>query len=60
MSNGFRLADLQKQYLEHSRLAAGYSRTGDARLAAELAVCKQINDEMKQCLKEQKGACTPW
>ncbi|MDU3113258.1 MAG: DnaB-like helicase N-terminal domain-containing protein, partial [Megasphaera sp.] len=44
----FRLADLQKQYLEHSRLAAGYSRTGDARLAAELAVCKQINDEMKQ------------
>lgn len=44
----FRLADLQKQYLEHSRLAAGYSRSGDARLAAELAICKKINDEMKQ------------
>ena len=38
----FRLADLQKQYLEHSRLAAGYSRTGDARLAAELASANKL------------------
>lgn len=44
----FRLADLQKQYLAHSRLAATYSRNGDARLAEELAACKKINDEMKQ------------
>ena len=44
----FRMADLQKQYLAHSRLAATYSRTGDARLAEELAACKKINDEMKQ------------
>ena len=43
-----RMADLQKHYLAHSRLAATYSRTGDARLAEELAACKKINDEMKQ------------
>ncbi|MGN0947608.1 MAG: DnaB-like helicase N-terminal domain-containing protein, partial [Megasphaera sp.] len=44
----FRLADLQKQYLAHSRLAAAYSRNGDTRLGEELAACKKINDEMKQ------------
>ena len=44
----FRLAELQKQYLEHSKRAAEYSRKNDPQVIEELAACKKINEEMKQ------------
>ena len=44
----FRLAELQKQYMEHSRRAAAYSRENDSRVITELAACKQINEEIKK------------
>lgn len=44
----FRLAELQKQYIEHSRRAAAYSRDNDSRVITELAACKQINEEIKK------------
>lgn len=44
----FRLAELQKQYIEHSKRAAAYSRENDSRVITELAACKQINEEIKK------------
>ena len=44
----FRLAELQKQYMEHSRRAAAYSRDNDSRVITELAACKKINEEIKK------------
>ena len=44
----FRLAELRKQYIEHSKRAAAYSRENDSRVITELAACKQINEEIKK------------
>lgn len=47
----FRLADLQKQYMEHSKLAAAYSKANDNRVIEELAACKRINEEIRNWSK---------
>ena len=44
----FRLAELQKQYIEHSQKATAYSRNNDQRVIEELAACKRINEEIKK------------
>ena len=44
----FRIMALQKQYEEHSKLAADLSRKGDPAFLQELAQCKQIKEQMKQ------------
>jgi DNA primase len=44
----FHLGELQKQYNEHSRKAAEYSRIGDERLIDELKICKDITEEIKK------------
>jgi DNA primase len=44
----FRLADLQKQYEEHSKRAAEMSRTGNTQFVEELKICKRIKEQMKE------------
>lgn len=44
----FHLAELQKQYREHSQKATVYSRNNDQRIIEELAACKRINEEIKK------------
>lgn len=50
----FCLADLQKKYQQHSKLAAEYSRTGDPKLKEELEKCKEINEKMKELVLESR------
>lgn len=44
----FHLGELQKQYNEHSKKAAEYSRNGDSKLIDELKICKEITNEIKK------------
>lgn len=44
----FHLGELQKQYTEHSKKAAEYSRSGDEALIRELQICKEITEEIKK------------
>lgn len=44
----FHLAGLQRQYAEHSKRAAAFSRTGDSQVMKELAICKEINEKIRK------------
>lgn len=44
----FHLGELQKQYNEHSKKAAEYSRNGDSKFIDELKRCKEITNEIKK------------
>lgn len=44
----FHLAGLQRQYAEHSKRAAAFSRTGDPQVMKELAICKEINEKIRK------------
>ena len=55
----FQLASVQAEYRVHSALAAEYSVHGDGRLKEELAICKELNEKIKQLvLSAKKGAHT--
>ena len=44
----FHLAGLQRQYAEHSKRAAAFSRTSDPQVMKELAICKEINEKIRK------------
>lgn len=44
----FHLAGLQRQYAEHSKRAAAFSRIGDPQVMKELAICKEINEKIRK------------
>lgn len=51
----FRLTALQNQYLEWSKRAAEYSRTGNQKVIEALKECQRLNEEIKKvsCREER-------